>query len=153
MFIWQFTITAFKFRTIKAVWYGIKKLHMRACALSRVWLFATPWTVAHQAPLSMGFSRQEHWNGWPFPPPEDLPDLGIELVSAALAGKCFTAKQWKMRRLDGVTDSMDVSLSGLQELVMDREAWRAAIHGVTKRWTRLSDWTELNWMEDVYTSQ
>ena len=52
--------------------------------LSRVRLFATPWTVAHQAPPSMGFSRQEYWSGLPFPSPWDLPDLGIEPGSPTL---------------------------------------------------------------------
>ena len=57
-------------------------------------LFAIPWTVAHQAPLSVGFSRQEYWNGLSFPPPVDLPDPEIELVSLAspaLAGGFFTS--------------------------------------------------------------
>ena len=61
---------------------------------SHAWLFATLGTVDHQAPLSMGFSKQEHWSGVPFPPPGDLPDPGIEsrtLMSPAPAGGLFTS--------------------------------------------------------------
>ena len=66
---------------------------VRAQSLSGVRLFATPWTVAHQAPLSMGFPRPESWSGWPCPPPGDLPDSGIEpvsLMSPSLSGGIFT---------------------------------------------------------------
>ena len=58
-----------------------------------VQLFVTPWTIAHQAPLSMRFSRQEYWSGFPWPPPGDLPDPGVEPTSAAspaLTGGLFT---------------------------------------------------------------
>ena len=61
-------------------------------SLSCVQLFVTPWTVAHQAPLSMGFSRQEYWSGLPFPPPRDLPNPGIEPSSPALASRFFTTE-------------------------------------------------------------
>ena len=72
-------------------------LTLHVCMLSlisHVQLSVTPWTVAHQAPLSMGFSRQEHWSGLMFSPPEDLPDPGIKpasLMSPALAGGFFTS--------------------------------------------------------------
>ena len=60
--------------------------------LSHVRLFATPWTIAHQAPPSMGFSRQEYWSGLPFPSPEDLPNPGIEPRSPALRADALTSE-------------------------------------------------------------
>ena len=96
-------------RASKGCWWGQRWIQLTlpnpnfycltavsACVLnhfSHVWLFATPWTVAHQTPLSMGFSRQEHRSGLPCPPLGDLPDPGMEpasLRSPVLAGRFFT---------------------------------------------------------------
>ena len=65
---------------------------MHAQLLGHVQLFSTPWTVAHQAPLSMEFSMQEYWSGLPFPSPGGLPDPGIKPRCPALAGEFFTTE-------------------------------------------------------------
>ena len=76
-------------------------------------LFATPWTAAHQAPLSMGFSRPEYWSGFPCPPPEDLPIPGIEPRSPALQADSLTSEPpaKPMTKLDSILKSRDITLS------------------------------------------
>ena len=69
--------------------------YMHAQLLSCVQLSGIPWTVAHHVPLSVGFSRQEHWSGLPFPPPGDLPDPGIKPMSPALQPNSLPLSHWE----------------------------------------------------------
>ena len=93
---WEVQAAAF----ISSVSPGSRGVCVPAKSLSRVWPFETLWAVAHEAPLSMGFSRQEYWSGLPCPSPGDLPDPRIEpasLMSPALAGRfCTTGATGKL---------------------------------------------------------
>ena len=72
--------------------YMISFTCVHAKLLQSCLTLATPWTVAHQVPVFMGFPRQEYWNGLPFPSPGNFPDPGIKLASSALAGRFFTTE-------------------------------------------------------------
>ena len=75
---------------LTALFHSLNQTVVKVMSLSHVQLFVTLWTVTYQAPLSMGFSRQEYWSGLPFPSLGDLPDPGIKPQISCIAGRCFT---------------------------------------------------------------
>ena len=113
--------------------------------LSSVWLFVTPWTVAHQPPLSMGFPRQKYYSGVPFPPPGDLSNPGIKAVSLAspvLAGRFVTAEpqgKWAGECKYGKPEKMKHAPSGC--------SLRCRGRAVVEVWMSLERWAEAgSWM-------
>ena len=94
----------------KVVSVGFSDIRLKVKSLSRVRLFATPWTAAHQAPRSMGFSRQEHWGGLPFPSPGNLPHPGIEPGSLALQTDALPSEPPGKPRHEAIAHLIDRSV-------------------------------------------
>ena len=96
--------------SLPLVLLGHKLRGVRAQLLSQVQIFVTPWTIAHQAPLSVGFPRQEYWCGWLFPSAGDLPHLEVKAVSPELAGGFFATEPPGKPKFSGIQKLMQMGL-------------------------------------------
>ena len=116
---------------------------MSSC-FNPIWLFATLWTVAHKAPLSMGFSRQEYWSGLPRPPPGDFPGLGMEPASPALAGGFFYHK-WPLGSPSYTLSVLRYPPKSLSEcgIIIKVKTWNGNITKISMSW-------EVNYIDMSY---
>ena len=129
-------------------WYGKESIcnAEEVKPLSRVWLFATQWTVTYQALWSMGFSRQDYWSGLPFPSPGDLPNPGIEHVSPALQTDALPSEPLGKPQVQllGQEDTLKKGMAthpgySCLKNSTDRGAWWTTVHCVAQSWTWLSN--------------
>ena len=115
----------------------LKTSETRSLSLSHVRLFATPWTVAHQAPLTMGFSRQEHWSGLPCPPPGDLPDPGMEAGSPALQRDSLSSEPPGKSYIHKFPTNIGWQVgSCLHSTLLRRQLLTKELRGPSAKWTK-----------------